>query len=107
MNGAIVPIFKKGDKSDPSNYRGITLVNVTSKIFSLLLRNRLNNWSETNNVFTDCQFGFRDGRSTTDAIFLLHSVIQKVLAKQSKLWCILSITSGRLIPLIETLYGTS
>ena len=80
--------IKKGDKCDPSNYRDITLVNVTSKIFSLLMRNGLNNWSEKNNVFTDCQFGFRDGRSTTDAIFLLHSVIQKVLAKKSKLWCI-------------------
>ena len=33
--GLIVPIHKKDDHSDPKNYRGITLVNIISKIFSL------------------------------------------------------------------------
>lgn len=33
--GIFVPIFKKGDRSDPKNYRGITLVNVMAKLFSL------------------------------------------------------------------------
>ena len=32
--------------------------------------------------------GFRDKRSTTDAIFILHSVIQKILSRKSKLFCI-------------------
>ena len=58
------------------------------KIFSLALRNRLNSWCEQENVFHDTQFGFRDNCSTTDAIFLLHTIIQKVLAKNSKLWCV-------------------
>ena len=86
--GAIIPIFKKGDASSPSNYRGITIINVVAKIFSLLLRNRINKWAENENVFNDCQFGFRDNRSTTDAIFILHCLIQKVLQKNEKLWCI-------------------
>ena len=86
--GVIVPLFKKGDKNKPECYRGITLVNITAKMFSLVLRNRLNEWCESNNVFSDCQFGFRDGHSTTDAVFILHSIIQKVLAHKKKLWCI-------------------
>jgi hypothetical protein len=40
--GVIVPIPKKGDKANAGNYRGITLINVFSKLFSLVLRNRLN-----------------------------------------------------------------
>ena len=40
------------------------------------------------NVYNDSQFGFRDNRSTTDAIFLLHAIIQKVLSSNSRLWCI-------------------
>ena len=85
--GVIVPIHKKGDTLNASNYRGITLINVMAKIFSLLLRNRLNKWCENNEVFSDAQFGFRDNRSTTDCVFLLHSIIQNILNKKCKLYC--------------------
>ena len=67
-NGVIVPIHKKGDILNPSNYRGITLVNVIAKIFSLALRNRLNKWCEETNVLNDSQFGFRDKRSNSFSI---------------------------------------
>ena len=70
--GFIVPIHKKGDTSNPCNYRGITIVNTITKIFSLALRNRLNLWSESENVLDDAQFGFRNRCSTSDAIFILH-----------------------------------
>jgi hypothetical protein len=53
-----------------------------------VLRNRINTWCEHENIFTENQFGFRDGRSTNDAIFILHSIIQKYYRKKSKLWCI-------------------
>jgi hypothetical protein len=86
--GIIVPIHKKGDKSNPANYRGITLVNIMAKIFSLVLRNRISKWCESTYVFNDSQFGFRDKRSTSDAIFILHTIIQKVLSRNRKLWCV-------------------
>lgn len=86
--GVIVPIYKKGETTDPANYRGITLVNVIAKIFSLVLRNRINKWSEQEKILTDYQYGFRDGKSTADAIFLLHSIVQKVLSNKSKLYCV-------------------
>jgi len=86
--GVIVPIYKKGDKNIPANYRGITLVNVIGKIFSLILRNRINKWCEKEHIFNESQYGFRDERSTSDAIFLLHAIIQNVLSKKSKLWCV-------------------
>jgi hypothetical protein len=85
--GFIVPIFKKGNADNPGNYRGITIVNIMSKIFSLLLRTRINKWCESNNVFNEAQYGFRDDRSTADAIFILHSIIQNVIANKLKLWC--------------------
>ena len=40
--GFIVPIFKKGDKNEPSNYRGITLLSTLGKLFTRVLNNRLN-----------------------------------------------------------------
>lgn len=85
--GVIVPIHKKGDKCNPNNYRGITLINVMSKIFSLSLRNRINEWCESTDLFSENQFGFRDERGTIDCIFILHSIIQNMLASKRKLYC--------------------
>ena len=39
--GLIVNLFKKGDKEEPGNYRGITLLSVVGKVFCKILNNRL------------------------------------------------------------------
>jgi len=39
--GLIVNLFKKGDKEDFGNYRGITLLNVVGKVFCKVINNRL------------------------------------------------------------------
>ena len=43
--GLITPIHKKASLEDANNYRGITLINVLSKIYSHLLNNRLLKWA--------------------------------------------------------------
>ena len=57
------------------------------KLVSLCLRNRLNAWCETENVFNDNQYGFQDKRSTVDCAFILYSIIQKMLASNQKFYC--------------------
>ena len=86
--GIIVPVPKKGNLNDANNYRGITLTSIFSKIFSLLLDNRLREWAEENDLLSECQFGFRKQKSTVDCIYILHSIINKViLAENRKLYC--------------------
>ena len=73
--GIIRPIHKSGSKNDPSNYRGITLLNIAGKLFTSILNQRLLDWAESTNLINEAQFGFRQGRRTTDAIFILTTAV--------------------------------
>ena len=82
----IIPIHKKGSFQKPDNYRGISLTSIFSKIFTGVLNARLQAWAKTHGVISDDQAGFRKGYSTIDKIFILHSVIQKYLHKNKKVY---------------------
>ena len=63
---SITPIFKKGDKSDPGNYRPISLTFNLIKIFERVIRKKLVcHLVESNNILSNKQHGFRKGRSST------------------------------------------
>ena len=83
--GIIVPIFKGGN-FEPKNFRGITLNNIISKIYSKLLVTRLDRWSQMHTKIIDNQYGFQKGKSTIDCIFILHSLIMKTLSRKKKLY---------------------
>ena len=83
--GVIVPIFK-GGTPEAKNYRGITLNNILSKIYSKLLVTRLTKWADKHDKFIDNQYGFQKNKSTTDCIFILHAVITKTLSNKKKLY---------------------
>ena len=84
--GLISPIHKSGDKRDPKNYRGITLLNTLGKIFTAILLNRLSEWTETCGILPEEQYGFRPNRRTTDCIFILNTLIEKTKADNSTLF---------------------
>ena len=85
-NGVIIPLHKKGSTTDVNNYRGITLVSCLSKIFTTVLNKRIENICEQHNIISDAQFGFRKGRSTADAIFILMSLVQNFLSVNKRLY---------------------
>ena len=84
--GLIVPIHKNGDVSKTENYRGISLISCISKLFTNMINIRLNKWSENNSVYDNFQFGFREKRSTVDAIFLLQSIVEYFLSMKKQLF---------------------
>jgi hypothetical protein len=71
----IIPIHKKGDKTDYNNYRGISLLSTAYKILSNILLTRLTPY--VNEVIGDHQCGFRHNRSTMDQIFYIRQILQK------------------------------
>lgn len=71
-----VMIYKKGDKSDPANYRPISLLNTNLKLFTTMIQNRLAKWADENKIIPDCQMGFRKGKGCMDHIFNLKALLQ-------------------------------
>jgi hypothetical protein len=71
----MVPIHKKGDKTDCSNYRGISLLSASYKILSNILLTRLTPYA--GEITGDHQCGFWRNRSTTDQILYIWQVLEK------------------------------
>ena len=84
--GMIVPIHKGGTKDDPSNYRGITLLNTVGKIFTSIVNSRLTEWVEKQQLIPESQFGFRKNRRTTDCIFIMNTLIETSRAHKVPLY---------------------
>lgn len=85
--GVIIPVFKKGDTMDPSNFRGITLVSCFGKLFTHIVNERLKRWGSQHEIISDAQFGFKAEFGTVDAIYILESLISKSLRENKKLYC--------------------
>ena len=88
LMGTIVPIYKnKGDKHDPGNYRGITLLSCSAKFFTAVLNNRLRCFSDHCNILLSNQAGFRPNHATTDHIFVLKTFSDLIRYRKRKLFC--------------------
>ena len=61
--GRVVPIFKKGDKKDPNNYRPVSLTAVTCKVLESLIRDQLLQHLIDCHLLSENQHGFRPRRS--------------------------------------------
>ena len=65
---AVTPLFKSGDKTDVCNYRPISVLSTFSKIFEKVVAYQVNHYLNVNDILTPAQYGFRQGKSTTDAL---------------------------------------
>ena len=77
---SITPILKKGDKSDPGNYRPISLTSHIIKIFERVIRKKRVCHLESNSILSNKQHGFRKGRSCLTHLFKhIDDIIQSLL----------------------------
>jgi len=65
--GKVVPLHKGGDKSDPNNYRPISLLPTFSKVFEKVLEKQIRAHLQKENILSNDQYGFRPRHSTLDA----------------------------------------
>ena len=75
-------IYKKGDPGFCDNYRPICLLSIANKIFASKLKQRLLD-AGVDGAIWPSQFGFREGCSTEDAIFIARRRIELARAQRN------------------------
>ena len=70
---------KSGDLTNPGNWRPISNTNIFSKILEKLVYRQISNFITTNEIISECQYGFVPGRSTHEAVFKVVSNIYSAL----------------------------
>ena len=66
----VTPIFKKGKRYDPSNYRPVSLTSVVCKTLEHILVSQIMKHLETNSILCNNQYGFRARRSCESQLLL-------------------------------------
>lgn len=92
QTGSVVPIFKDGQRDDPSNYRPITLTSCVAKVFESIIDKRLSRRDAKDKTISDLQGGFRKGKGTNEHLFLLSEIVEKAREKSKPLYvCMIDI----------------
>ena len=73
----VKPLFKKGSKTDPSNYRRISLLPLLSKVFERVALDQTEEFLSLNKILYDYQSGFRKNHSTDTCLSFLNDKILK------------------------------
>jgi len=71
----ITPIFKKGAKHDPGNYRPISVTPFIAKLFETLMKKQIMNYLTSNHLISKNQYGFQNKKSCEMALLDMYSYI--------------------------------
>lgn len=73
----VIPLYKKGIKSDPGNYRPVSILCVTSKILERVVHEQMYEYVNKQGLMYDFQSGFRKTYSTDSCLLYLTDFIRK------------------------------
>ena len=95
FNGAVIPkewkeirvkLLHKGGRTDVfKNYQSNAIINVTCKVCMLMVRERIDKWTEDSGMLGEIQGGFRRERCTEDNLFI-ERLIEMVKGRRRYLW---------------------
>ena len=74
--GLVIPLFKKGDRNNANNFRGVVLLAMGSRVLGRIAADRLRIWSENLHLLDDDQSGFRKDRSTADVTQIMYRILE-------------------------------
>lgn len=83
----VIPLYKSNDKANLNNYRPISLLSIISKVLEKCVKEQLQSFLENNSILSQRQFGFRKGKNSSEALFLLNKDVTELINNNKK--CIL------------------
>ena len=81
----IIPIYKKGKKYDPSNYRPISITCTLCRVFERIIASTIKKFLYSNNILSLEQFGFLEERSTTTQLLTMLDDFYNELQKNKSI----------------------
>ena len=78
------PIHKSDEKNDPNNFRGIAISSCFGKLFTKLLKNRLESFCNNNNFINKVQGSGKKFSRTSDHLMVIKYLIDKIVKNQKK-----------------------
>ena len=80
----ITPVFKKGDRTTPANYRPVSLTSICCKIAEHIIVSATMKTHDDNNILVDNQHGFRRKRSCETQLIITTDDIATILNNRSQ-----------------------
>ena len=71
-------LHKGGIRDELENFRPIAIISVMCKLCIMMVRERINEWTEDSGLLGEIQGGFRRGRRKEDNMFMLDRLIEMV-----------------------------
>ena len=99
-----IPIPKKGNAKECSNYCTTALISHASKVMLKIFQARLQQY--VNHELPDVQAGFRKGRGTRDQIATIHQIMEKAREFQKSIYFCF-IDYAKAFDCVDALYDTS
>lgn len=91
----VKPLHKKGDKKNVANYRPLVLSPVFAKIFEKAMHLKLMSFFKKHNTIKQAQFGFQNGKSTSQAMFyMVNEILQNINKRKHASVLLLDMTSA-------------
>ena len=85
----VVPIFKKGEKHLPQNYRPVSLTSIACKLLEHIIHSSVMSHFQSHSILHDAQHGFRKKRSCESQLILTVHAIARKLANKTQVDVIL------------------
>ena len=86
----LLPLHKRGDPTQPSNYRPISLLPILGKVFEKILSKQIRGHIQLYDLLNSRQFGFRPSCSTDQLVFQIYSKFKTMLAKPNSRYITIS-----------------